>query len=157
MPRTLALAALLALALAGPFPERAVPFEGRTLEEGGYFRLEDHLGKTPILLYFWSSHCRGCLAEGPFIAELSRRYRGRVLFVGIDVQDFPRMARFRVRDWGWEFPVVVDYYADVARAYGVRATPTTFLLDREGRVVYVRMGTLDERVITERIEELLSP
>ncbi len=140
--RFLLLAALaLGLALAQGFPKEAIPFEGKTLE-GKTFRLADYLGKIPIFLNFWASHCPPCLMEGPEIGALYPHYQGRILFVGVDVQDNPRMARFRVHEWGWTFPVVVDYYADVARAYRVRYLPTSFFIQKDGRILRVHPGLL---------------
>ncbi len=131
----------LGLAWAGGFPERAIPFEGKTLD-GEVFHLADYLGKTPIFLNFWASHCPPCLMEGPEIGAAYPEYRGKVLFVAVDVEDDPRMARFRSRDWGWTFPAVIDYYADVARAYRVRFLPTSFFIAKDGRIVRVHPGLL---------------
>ncbi len=149
---------VLGLALAsGAFPERAVPFQGKTLT-GRPFQLAEYLGKTPIFLNFWASHCPPCLMEGPAIGAVYPRYRGRVLFVAVDVEDDPRMARFRTREWGWTFPVIVDYYADVARAYRVRFLPTSFFIARDGRILRAHPGLLIlEDAHGRRVRDFLTP
>ena len=95
--------ALLALAWAGAFPERAIPFEGKTLA-GGYLKLAELLEQGPVFLNFWATHCPPCLAEGPVLGRAYARYRDRVQFVAVDVQDDPGMARFRVTSW-WRSPI----------------------------------------------------
>ncbi len=158
MRRLLPLAlALLALAWAGAFPERAIPFEGKTLA-GGYLKLAELLEKGPVFLNFWATHCPPCLAEGPELGRAYARYRDRVQFVAVDVQDDPRMARFRVKDWGWDFPVVIDYYADVARAYRVRHLPTSFFIAPSGEIVAVHVGLLILRDAEGRVaRDFLTP
>ena len=148
---------LLGFALAQAFPERAIPFEGKTLS-GAPFKLAELLEKGPVFLNFWATHCPPCLVEGPEIGRVHARYRDRVQFVAVDVQDNPKMARFRVREWGWTFPVVIDYYADVARAYRVRYLPTSFFIARDGRVVAVHAGLLVLRDPEGRVvEDFLTP
>ena len=83
---------------------------------------------SPVFLNLWAGHRPTCLAEGPEIGQVYARYRNRVQFVAVDARDNPKMARFRVREWGWTFPAVIDYYADVARAYRVRYQPTSFFI-----------------------------
>ena len=158
MRRLLPLALLLfALALAGTFPKRAIPFEGKTLS-GGYLKLADLLERGPVFLNFWASHCPPCLVEGPEIARAHARYRSRVRFVAVDVQDNPKMARFRVREWGWEFPVVIDYFGDVARAYRIRYLPTSFFIAPSGEVVAVHAGLLILRDAEGRVvRDFLTP
>ena len=141
MRGVLAVLLALGLALAQAFPKEAIPFEGKTLA-GETFRLGEVLGKKPIFLSFWATHCPPCLVEGPELEAYHRRYGDRIAFVAVDVQDHPKMARFRVREWGWTFPVVVDYYGDVARAYRVRYLPTSFFISRSGKVVAVHPGLL---------------
>ncbi len=141
MRRLLGLTLLFVLALAQAFPKEAIPFEGKTLD-GGYFKLTEYLGKKPIFLNFWATHCPPCLMEGPELEAYHQRYRDRIAFVAVDVQDHPKMANYRVKDWGWTFPVVIDYYGDVARAYRVGYLPTSFFIDREGQVVAVHPGLL---------------
>ena len=68
------------------------------------------------------------------------------------------MARFRIREWGWTFPVVIDYYADVARAYRVRYQPTSFFIAQDGRVVAVHPGLLIPRDPEVRVtKDFLTP
>ncbi len=152
-------ALFLALSLAlGATPRAAIPFSGKTLD-GRPFDLKPLLGKTPIFLHFWASHCPPCLIEGKEIEPIHQRFKGRIAFVAVDVQDPPKMAAFRVREWGWTFPVVVDYYADVARAYGVRALPTSVFIDRAGRVEKVWTGMLiynGRDGLTRLLKELLN-
>ena len=158
MRRFIALLLLVfAAALAQAFPKEAIPFEGKTLD-GKVFKLSDYLGKKPIFLNFWATHCPPCLVEGPELEAFHQRYGDRIAFVAVDVQDHPKMASYRVKDWGWTFPVVIDYYADVARAYRVGYLPTSFFIDKTGKIVAVHPGLLLLRNEEgELVQDFLTP
>ena len=152
MRRLLGLTLLFVLALAQAFPKEAIPFEGKTLD-GGYFKLTEYLGKKPIFLNFWATHCPPCLMEGPELEAYHQRYGDRIAFVAVDVQDHPKMASFRVREWGWRFPVPLDPRGKIAHLYGVHKLPTSFFIDSSGRVVRMHLGML---VIRDRTGELVA-
>lgn len=76
---------------------------------GETFRLSQHLGKRPVVLNFWASWCYpACYEEAPVLEALWRRYRDRVLFLGVNTQDQePGALRF-VAQFGLTFPQVFD-------------------------------------------------
>ncbi|GAB6062657.1 redoxin domain-containing protein [Deferrisoma palaeochoriense] len=105
----------------------------------------------PQLLFFWSLYCRPCRAEFGPAAALARRYRDRGLRVwAVNVDNpalEPRIRRFLEGREGP--PCLVDWGGrGIARALGVRATPSVVVLDAEGRVVHAAEG----RVVWEHLE-----
>jgi hypothetical protein len=92
----------------------------------------------------------------PEIERLHRRYRGRLEVVGINLEGrTPEVLAF-LDEGGYSFRVLFDsgnFQAGTASRYGVRAIPRTFLLDREGRILFVGYPwSLDE----ERIQAALA-
>jgi peroxiredoxin len=123
-----------------PRPTEPRDFSVPTLE-GGRLGLADFRGRV-VLLNFWATWCPPCVTELPAMERLHQRHLARgftVLAVSLDTLGAPAVAAF-VRERGLTFPVGLDPASDVARAYGVRALPTTALLDRQGRALGVAVG-----------------
>jgi peroxiredoxin len=98
-----------------------------------------------VLLHFWTTWCEPCQSEMLSMAELYQTYKDaglEVVAVASDVQGLevvqPFMDRHRLR-----FTTLLDTLGQVTHLYGVTSLPTTYLLDREGRVVTVTMGGHD--------------
>jgi len=98
----------------------------------------------PLLaVVFMSNHCpyvKGSIAE---LVSLSRKYKGRVAFVGINANDYQRypedspgaMKAFAVEN-GVEFPYLLDESQEVAKAYNAQRTPEIFLFDASRKLRY---------------------
>lgn len=56
---------------------------------------------------------------------------------------------------GMTYPVVLDARAEVARAYRVRAYPTTYFIDSRGMITHVVTGPLNEPLLYTRLAELV--
>jgi cytochrome c biogenesis protein CcmG/thiol:disulfide interchange protein DsbE len=104
--------------------------------DGATVSLADLRGK-PAVIVFWASWCSSCKEEAPRINALAAQYeRKGVRVLGINVKDSPAGAEVGVKEFGIRYPVARDPDASVARAYGVRGTPTVIFLDRKGVVRY---------------------
>jgi peroxiredoxin len=77
----------------------------------------------------------GAAARAPF----KRAARPREL-VGVDWSDNQADAARFVRAHHWTFHVLVDSSGEVGNAYGLSGLPTTYLLDRQGRIVRRLIG-----------------
>jgi cytochrome c biogenesis protein CcmG/thiol:disulfide interchange protein DsbE len=105
----------------------------------------------PAVLNFWASWCTACGAEAAQLARAAHADRGKVVFVGLDVNDFGSDAhRFLQRHH-------VDYVSLRARgssvydAYGLIGLPETYYLDGKGRVVAQTVGQLTPRKLAAGI------
>lgn len=94
----------------------------------------------PAIIHFWASWCGPCVKEAPQLARLSTVLHGRATLVGVDWSDNPSSAASFVRQHHWTFPVLIDSSGEVGNAYGLTGLPTTFLLDREGRITRRLVG-----------------
>jgi thiol-disulfide isomerase/thioredoxin len=95
----------------------------------------------PVVVNQWASWCTSCRFEFPFFAEMVRRYRAEVAFVGLDSQDERGSAESFLEEFPVGFPSIFDPAAEVAAAYGGgQAWPTTMFFDGEGELVNVKLG-----------------
>jgi peroxiredoxin len=120
----------------------APPFTMRTVT-GERLESEALLARGPVLLDFWATWCKPCLAALPELDSLHRRFAPQGLTViGISVdgpRNFPKVRPFAHR-MGLGYPIVLDEDGDLARRYQARAIPTSVLISRQGRAVRVTQG-----------------
>jgi peroxiredoxin len=114
-----------------------------------------------VLLNFWATWCLPCQTEMLSMAGLYQSYKDygfEVVAVSSDVQGAEVVQPF-VTQLHLSFTTLLDATRQVTRLYGVTSLPTTYLLDREGRIVTVAIGghdwaTADARAL---ITSLLDP
>jgi cytochrome c biogenesis protein CcmG/thiol:disulfide interchange protein DsbE len=121
-----------------PQPLRAAA-QRRTL------RLADLRG-YPIVLNFWASWCSPCRREAALLASAAKAQRGRVVFVGVDVNDLRGDARDFLRAHHVPY-VAVHSGRSIANRFGLIGLPETFYVDRRGRIQSVTRGELSAAVL----------
>jgi peroxiredoxin len=132
---------LRALDLIRPPGAKAAPDFTLSGLHGQPIALRELKGKV-VFLNFWATWCPPCKAEMPSMERLHRRYRDRgftILAVSIDGGS-DRPVREFVKTHGLTFLIGLDPNVEVANLYGVRALPSTFLIDRSGDTVAVALG-----------------
>ena len=108
--------------------------------DGKGFRLNDYRGKV-VFLNFWATWCPPCREEMPAMERLYARHRARgFVVVAVSVDADPRVIAPFLKASGFTFPVGLDPKMDVANAYGVRALPSSFIVDRQGNLAALAMG-----------------
>jgi peroxiredoxin len=107
---------------------------------GASFRLSEHRGKV-VLVNFWATWCPPCLEEMPAMERLWSRHKdaGFVL-VAISLDTDPKKVSPFVSAQKFSFPVALDPKMEIAEKYGVRALPSSFVIDRDGTVTGVALG-----------------
>jgi thiol-disulfide isomerase/thioredoxin len=110
--------------------------------DGEQHRLADYKGMV-VLVNFWATWCPPCRREMPALEALYLKYReqGLVVLAVNQWEDadhvFAYMGQLNVFP---TFPVLFDPESRVSADYGVKGLPTSFLVDRQGRLVYRAIG-----------------
>lgn len=122
-------------------------------------KLPDNLKGKVVLVDFWASWCGPCKQSFPVMEELHKRYAERgllILAVNVD-ENRPAMEAF-LKKAAPSFVVLRDLNQKLVEKMGVAAMPSSFLLDREGKVRFTHAGfrgTETRKKYEEEIESLL--
>ena len=119
--------------------QTAKPFEVAT-PGGATLSLADFRGRV-VLLNFWATWCGPCKEEMPAMERLWRGNKDRgFVMVGVSLDSNPKVVPPFIAQYKLTFPIALDSKMDVANTYGVRALPTSFIVDREGRMTALALG-----------------
>jgi len=90
---------------------------------------------------FWATWCDPCREEMPAMERLWERHRGDgFIMVAVSLDADNKVIPPFVAKHGITFPIALDPKMEVANLYGVRALPSSFIIDREGRMTAVALG-----------------
>jgi peroxiredoxin len=132
---------LRALDLVGPASTEAPRHFTVPAPDGSSLALADLRGWV-VLLNFWATWCVPCREEMPAMERLYQRFKDRgfiVLVISVDAPGSSRVVSF-AKELGLTYPIGLDPKMALARRYGVRGLPASFLLDRTGAVVGRALG-----------------
>jgi cytochrome c biogenesis protein CcmG/thiol:disulfide interchange protein DsbE len=134
----------------------APDFELSSLEDVKPIRLSSFRGHV-VVLNFWASWCAPCRIEAPGLRRVSERYRDEgVRFLGIDYRDDEAAARAFVDEFRLQYPSVSDLSGSLAYDFQLIGFPTTFIIDPEGTIRYRFVGYLDEALLENAVNDVLS-
>jgi peroxiredoxin len=123
---------------------------------GATVKLSDYLGKV-VLLNFWATWCPPCQEEIPWFVGFQQEFKDRdfsVLGVSLDHYGWPAINPF-VQQMKVNYPVVLGS-EEVAQIYGGEdALPTTFVIDREGRIARTHIGLVSKNTYKQEILQLM--
>lgn len=113
---------------------------------------------TPLVINFWASWCGPCRIEAPELVKLHNQYGDKIKIYAINVteSDSARGAEQFVEKYGFQFPVLFDKGDNVSTKYGVVAIPTTFFINKDGKIVDMITGYGGPNVLAEKFEALSS-
>ncbi len=123
---------------------------------GKNIKLSDFKGKV-VFLNFWATWCPPCKREIPGFINLVKKY-GKdgfiVLGVAVDPREFDKVKPYAEKV-GINYPIVYDKKG-VSQLYGgIRSIPTTFVINRQGKVVGQIVGSRPEQTFEGIIKQLL--
>lgn len=146
--------------LKDPAPLPAVTFrttDGRTMST------RDWLGKVAIV-NFWATWCHPCRIEIPDLIKLQDRYRDQLIVVGISAEipgvDLANdakstgLAKNFAAAQRINYPIVMQTSELLEIFRGIFAMPTTFVIDREGRIVQKHVGLVNPAILEHEIRLL---
>jgi cytochrome c biogenesis protein CcmG/thiol:disulfide interchange protein DsbE len=131
-------------------------FDLDRLSGEGRQTLADYRGKV-VVLNAWASWCKPCREESPLLQSWHERLErdGAGTVLGINALDVDSDARAFVRDYDLTYPMLRDPEAESLIDYGVIGYPETFVIDKDGRIVALKRGVVDDAWMREHVEPLL--
>jgi cytochrome c biogenesis protein CcmG/thiol:disulfide interchange protein DsbE len=148
------------LAHAADKLSRAPDFSAPDLE-GQKVELSTLLGKGPVLISFWATHCKPCIKELNKLQKRYPEYRKKgfeILAVDVDGPRGVSRVKSKVKGLKWKFPVLFDTNKDIYRKYHVLGIPHIVLIDQDKKIRYThttyRSG--DEKIIWEKVDEIFA-
>lgn len=153
----LVIAILLGYLWLSPSGVNNAPEVSFTTLDGKTIELSSLKGK-PTLVVFWATTCPGCIKEMPHLVELYEELHPRGLeLIGVAMAyDPPGQVKEMVKLRQVSYTIALDSTGEVARAFDdVKVTPTSFLIDPQGRIVQRRLGEMDMSQVRKRILGML--
>lgn len=156
--RLLALLAAFCLALPAHAQAgigQAVPPFDTQLLDGKILPAQALQGKA-VLVVFWATWCPACQKELPELQALYEKHRAKgfeILALSIDADRFTVEEFWKDHDYS--FPVAMSAPAHTQALGKVKATPTLYLIDRQGKLNLVRLGGIGKDKLEARLLPLL--
>ena len=124
-----------------PQPVEAPNFKLEDIDEYEY-DFSEYRGKV-VLLNFWATWCPPCRREMPSMERLYKKYQDKdfsVIAVN-QMEDEDKIFAFTgALETQLTFNILLDTKSTVSQNYDVRGLPTTYLIDKEGRIRYRAVG-----------------
>ena len=136
---TVAMMLVAGQASASSEPSPAPDFTLKS-RSGDNIKLSELRGQV-VMINFWASWCGPCRQEMPILDQLYQRYEPMgFTLLGVNVEEDSAAANKVLKEIPVTFPVLYDSKNQVSESYQVRAMPSTFLIDRDGKVRYLHKG-----------------
>lgn len=134
---------LQALGLQAPNEAVAAPEFSLSDLAGKKVQLKAFRGKL-VLLNFFATWCGPCREEMPGMERLFRAHQDKGFVVlAVNLQESAKTVRPFVQQLKLSFPTALDAEGSVSRDYGVRALPVSFLIGRDGNILWRAIGGRD--------------
>lgn len=114
----------------------------------------------PVIISFWATWCSPCKKELDAVSEVYEDWQKEygVDLVAITIDDARALPKVKpmVETKGWKFEILSDVNGDLKRALNFPSVPQTYLLNKEGKIVYTHSGYVpgDEDELEKHIKEL---
>ena len=121
--------------ISGQAPEmNATALSGKTIS------LTDRKGK-PVLVHFWASWCPVCRLEEESINAISQDHE--VISIAMQSGNDMEVAAY-MKENNLHFPAIIDEHGELAKQFGVRGVPSSFIIDPTGNIKFTEIGYTTE-------------
>ncbi len=146
--------------------QQLIPYQGSIASpgftlpdlDGNTQRLADQRGKV-VLVNFWASWCPPCVHEIPSMQRLQQKLAGRPFrILAINMAEAPETVRAFMQRMQADFTVLLDRDNRTTLAWKVQAFPTSFLVDKNGKIRYGVFGAVDweDAQVVATLESLMN-
>jgi peroxiredoxin len=124
------------------------------------FRLKDLSGQSVslsslrgdvVILNYWQVNCQPCQDEMPHLQAIYDAWKGRgVTLLALNAGEDTSAVKDFIESGNYTFPVLIDTNLKIAEKYNILYTPTTFILDKEGKLRYKIIGAFEDQTAIEK-------
>ena len=121
-------------------------------------QLKTHEGKV-VYIDFWASWCIPCRESFPWMNELQQKYQAQGLeIISINLDHDRNLADEFLKQNSATFSVIYDAAGLIARKYKLKGMPSSFIIDRTGRLASAHVGFNKEKSLAyeQEIKQLLA-
>ncbi len=143
-------------AIASEYP--TAPTWQLKTQSGENISLNDYQGR-PVILHFWATWCPYCKKLQPKLVELKNQYKDSgIEIVSISFnEDEGARPQDVIFERGYDFVTAVNGES-VVDTYGVKGTPTTFFINRQGKAVYKSTSSdINNPKLALAVQEIIKP
>jgi len=109
----------------------------------GKLRLSDLRGKV-VYLDFWASWCVPCRKSFPWMNEMHRRYsKDGLKIIAVNLDKDEKLASQFLADYPASFTIAYDPEGSSAEKFHVQAMPSSFLIDKQGKLHKTHLGFME--------------
>jgi peroxiredoxin len=125
--------------------------------QGNAVSLSDYKGQV-VLVNNWATWCPPCLAEIP---ELQAYYSAHAdegfVMIGVEAGEPPEEVAAFVKSYGLTYPVWPDPDMEAVNAFRNGSLPSSYVIDRDGMIVYIWNGPINQPTLDKYVTPLLIP
>ena len=115
--------------------------------------LSDYLGK-PVMINFWATWCTPCRYEMPLFESYAEKFGKELVILAVNLQQpETEISKFST-ELNITFPILLDSEGKVNKLYRVQGLPTTYFIDRDGRVSNIHIGSMGESQMVNYLKQI---
>ncbi len=108
--------------------------------------------RGPLLISVWASWCEPCAVEMPLMQQFQSAHPDEIVVLGLALMDETNQAIAGSFNWGVTLPSLEDPDGQLRSSLNVQAPPTTLFIDKDGRIVFRKIGAFSS---VQEIETLV--
>lgn len=122
--------------------------------DGRQHSLSEFKGKV-MMINFWGTFCPPCAEEMPAIQEQYALWKEKgVAVLGVNLDEETITVQSFIKQNKVTFPILFDEKLRITRKYGVNSYPTTFFINRQGRIEEIAVGGMTESFIEQKLSSM---